>query len=319
METSESLAKYGLHLWELHVRARPWDGKAACFFYISMASDVAVHALTLLHYAHILLIHGISFLDALILLDMRLVFNGLRARLAHLRNYRLVCTALNTRYADATAAELHALDDVCVICRDPMQTAKKLPCGHMFHSFCLRTWLESHHNCPTCRRELLELPPRAPPPAPARVHFNRHPHHFHPAQHFRQFHVSPRAAPPTAPPSASAAAAGAAPVAGPAGGATVPAARRRDRESSVFAFTSERWPTSWLLPSFSVEVVRSNGAATQPAAAALEHMTRICQEMFPHVDAAVLRADLMRTRSVELTTENIVEGRLPQLAHLHVD
>lgn len=37
------------------------------------------------------------------------------------------------RFAVATAEELAANDDDCAICWDAMLTARKLPCGHLFH------------------------------------------------------------------------------------------------------------------------------------------------------------------------------------------
>ncbi|KAK4053969.1 E3 ubiquitin-protein ligase hrd1 [Microbotryomycetes sp. JL221] len=34
-------------------------------------------------------------------------------------------------------------------------TPKKLPCGHVFHFHCLKSWLERQQSCPTCRRPVL--------------------------------------------------------------------------------------------------------------------------------------------------------------------
>lgn len=42
----------------------------------------------------------------------------------------------------------------CPICWDKMDTGRKLPCGHLFHNFCLRSWLEQDTSCPTCRKSL---------------------------------------------------------------------------------------------------------------------------------------------------------------------
>lgn len=42
-------------------------------------------------------------------------------------------TLLFCRFAVATAEELAANDDDCAICWDSMLTARKLPCGHLFH------------------------------------------------------------------------------------------------------------------------------------------------------------------------------------------
>ncbi|GAA5882481.1 hypothetical protein JCM16303_001758 [Sporobolomyces ruberrimus] len=39
--------------------------------------------------------------------------------------------------------------------RGPNETPKKLPCGHVFHFHCLKSWLERQQSCPTCRRPVL--------------------------------------------------------------------------------------------------------------------------------------------------------------------
>jgi len=80
---------------------------------------------------------------------------------------------MDQRYPNATADEMTAMSDrTCIICREemvphqageapvnvdgPNTTPKKLPCGHIFHFHCLRSWLERQQSCPTCRRTVLE-------------------------------------------------------------------------------------------------------------------------------------------------------------------
>lgn len=46
-----------------------------------------------------------------------------------------MCSALWHRFAIATSEELAANDDDCAICWDAMQSARKLPCGHLFHKW----------------------------------------------------------------------------------------------------------------------------------------------------------------------------------------
>lgn len=35
--------------------------------------------------------------------------------------------------------------------------AKKLPCNHIFHPNCLRTWFQRQQTCPTCRTDVLSM------------------------------------------------------------------------------------------------------------------------------------------------------------------
>merc|ERR1719232_1033053 len=67
---------------------------------------------------------------------------------------------MDTLYPDATAEELAATDNVCIICREEMtaSSTKKLPCGHIFHRNCLRSWFQRQQTCPTCRLDVLRAP-----------------------------------------------------------------------------------------------------------------------------------------------------------------
>lgn len=75
---------------------------------------------------------------------------------------------MNSLYPNATVQDLQDSDNVCIICREEMvgvgingQTvgtgslAKKLPCGHIFHVACLRSWFQRQQTCPTCRLDVL--------------------------------------------------------------------------------------------------------------------------------------------------------------------
>lgn len=71
--------------------------------------------------------------------------------------------AMDKEILDATEEDL-ARDNVCIICREEMSVAnptlhryvpKKLPCRHVIHYGCLKSWLERSQRCPTCRRPVL--------------------------------------------------------------------------------------------------------------------------------------------------------------------
>ena len=48
---------------------------------------------------------------------------------------------------------------MCIICREEMTAGcKKLPCNHIFHTSCLRSWFQRQQICPTCRMDVLRAP-----------------------------------------------------------------------------------------------------------------------------------------------------------------
>ena len=112
-----------------------------------------------------------------IIRDVAITIHSFYKRIHDFLRYRQATEGMNERYADATSEEM-AREDVCIICREIMTAwtdnsgtrgadqatlrqqdqrlrPKKLPCGHILHFACLRSWLERQQNCPTCRRPVL--------------------------------------------------------------------------------------------------------------------------------------------------------------------
>ena len=109
-----------------------------------------------------------------ILRDLFMTIRSFIKRVNDFIQYRNATRDMNARYPDATAEEL-GRENTCIICREEMrpwvqpgadaarpgrrvderQRAKKLPCGHILHFSCLRSWLERQQVCPTCRRPVL--------------------------------------------------------------------------------------------------------------------------------------------------------------------
>ncbi|XP_030046787.1 RING finger protein 145 isoform X2 [Microcaecilia unicolor] len=54
----------------------------------------------------------------------------------------------------ATRGQLQAHNDICAICFQEMNVAVITPCGHFFHSDCLRKWLYVQDTCPMCHQQV---------------------------------------------------------------------------------------------------------------------------------------------------------------------
>jgi E3 ubiquitin-protein ligase synoviolin len=112
--------------------------------------------------------------------DLYMTGRSFYNRVNDYRQYRNATHNMHNQYPDATAESLVA-DNTCIVCREDMkpwigtlpaaeqaanrntgnfsiserQRPKKLPCGHILHFSCLRSWLERQQACPICRRSVL--------------------------------------------------------------------------------------------------------------------------------------------------------------------
>ncbi|MBN3317902.1 AMFR ligase, partial [Atractosteus spatula] len=271
VRTGHVIMRYTIHLWDLNHEGT-WESKGTYVYYTDFVMELALLSLDLMHHIHMLLFGNIwlSMASLVIFMQLRYLFHEVQRRIRRHKNYLRVIGNMEARFAVATAEELAANNDDCAICWDSMQAARKLPCGHLFHNSCLRSWLEQDTSCPTCRmslniseggqaredrqREVLDDAMGPGPAGEARPHLNQHNHFFH--------------------------------------------------------FDGSRI-ASWL-PSFSVEVMHTTNilGIAQANNSQLNAMAHQIQEMFPQVPYHLVLQDLQLTRSVEITTDNILEGRI---------
>ncbi|BGO91614.1 hypothetical protein NBRC10512_008061 [Rhodotorula toruloides] len=199
--------KYALHCIDTR-RDVPWEAKSIYIFYVELAADFFKLCTYLTFFGLILTFYG---LPLNILRDVYITLRSFLLKLRDLRRYRQATRNMDELYPNATREEMDAMTDkTCIICREDMEfrpaegevagaegardgpqagtdagaqppqavqrvglndTPKKLPCGHVFHFHCLRSWLERQQSCPTCRRPVLpqEQPrqqPQQQPPFP---------------------------------------------------------------------------------------------------------------------------------------------------------
>uniref|UniRef100_A0A672G240 RING-type E3 ubiquitin transferase n=1 Tax=Salarias fasciatus TaxID=181472 RepID=A0A672G240_SALFA len=164
--------KYILHTIDLQSE-NPWDNKAVYMLYTELFTGFIK---VLLYIAFMTIMIKVHTFPLFAIRPMYLAMRQFKKAVTDAIMSRRAIRNMNTLYPDATPEDLQASDNVCIICREEMVTgAKKLPCNHIFHSSCLRSWFQRQQTCPTCRMDVLRAsnnnqtaaPAQAPPPAPA--------------------------------------------------------------------------------------------------------------------------------------------------------
>ncbi|CAL1708229.1 unnamed protein product [Somion occarium] len=183
--TLNAMSRYILNIleWRRAIRrggenAPPWESKSMYVFYIELVTDFLKLTTYLTFFMIILTFYG---LPLNIIRDVYITARSFITRLRALIRYHNATRDMDRRYPNATEEELAAMSDrTCIICREeltapgapatvdgqagqegpqreeprpqeegPNMTPKKLPCGHIFHFQCLRSWLERQQSCPT--------------------------------------------------------------------------------------------------------------------------------------------------------------------------
>merc|ERR1711976_247781 len=135
------MIKYIIHTIDLH-GDNPWEGKNVCMLY---AEVVIGFVKVILYLLFIMIMVRIYTLPLFAVRPMYLTMRSFKKAFNDVLLSRRAIHNMNTLYPDATAEELAATDNVCIICREEMTVpslTKKLPCGHIFHRNCLRSWFQ---------------------------------------------------------------------------------------------------------------------------------------------------------------------------------
>ncbi|XP_035680193.1 E3 ubiquitin-protein ligase AMFR-like isoform X3 [Branchiostoma floridae] len=275
IKTTYVIVRYAIHLYDV-TNIGTWENRGTYVYYSELVMELTALIVDFCHHLHMLLWGNIflSMASLVICMQLRYLFHEIQRRMRKHSNYLRVVNGMEARFPSATQEELTANNDDCAICWDHMDTAKKLPCGHLFHTSCLRSWLEHDTSCPTCRMSLSISDNNGNtnnPPPPQNLPLN--------------------------PP--------------PLLGAPPPDMNAQvvNQRNHFFHFDGSRF-ASWL-PSFSVEVMHTNMVGPQHAAnSQLDAMAHQVQQMFPQVPLNIILDDLRLTRSMEITTDNILESRI---------
>lgn len=149
--TISTFLKYVFYLSDMLMEGQ-WESKAVFTFYLELVRDLLHLSLYLFYFLVISINYG---LPLHLIRELYETFRNFKSRVADFIRYRKITSNMNDRFPDATAEEIGQSDATCIICREEMVAAKKLPCGHLFHVHCLRSWLERQQTCPTCRSPVI--------------------------------------------------------------------------------------------------------------------------------------------------------------------
>ncbi|MCO5556125.1 hypothetical protein L7F22_009669 [Adiantum nelumboides] len=178
-----TICKYLINCQDMRSE-EPWEAKSMYVFFVDLITDFLKLATYIACFCLILSYYG--GLPLHIFRDVYVTGLSFFSRLRDFIKYRAATRNMDTRFPNATQADLRSMSDgTCIICREEMiveevggndqgealaegrqptptvpassnsglnETPKKLPCGHIFHFHCLRSWLERQQSCPTCRR-----------------------------------------------------------------------------------------------------------------------------------------------------------------------
>ncbi|OWF34775.1 E3 ubiquitin-protein ligase AMFR-like [Mizuhopecten yessoensis] len=267
------ILRYVIHLVDMNMEG-VWENRTVYIYYAELVFELSVLSVDFAHHLHMLLWGNffLSMASLVICMQLRYLFYEFQRRVRRHKNYRKVVKNMEARFSMATTDDLKDNNDNCAICWEPMETARKLPCDHLFHNGCLLSWLEQDTSCPTCRTTLNDSPEEPPrehvPDARGDAPINTPP----PGQpinraltnHFFHFDGS--------------------------------------RYVSWFPSFSVEVTHTQLLP---------QGQQQPPIQTSqLDSMARQVETVFPHIPLNVIMDDLRQTRSVDFTIENILEGRV---------
>ncbi|CAD6996452.1 E3 ubiquitin-protein ligase HRD1 isoform X2 [Ceratitis capitata] len=147
--------KYVLHAAEMRTDI-PWENKAVFLLYTELVIGLFK---VVLYVLFVIIMAKIYALPMFVFRPMFFTIRNFKKALIDVIMSRRAIRNMNTLYPDATPEELRLSDNICIICREDMVNhSKKLPCGHIFHTTCLRSWFQRQQTCPTCRLNILRAP-----------------------------------------------------------------------------------------------------------------------------------------------------------------
>ena len=154
--------KYIFHTVDL-TSQQPWDNKTTFIMYTELTSSFIRLCLYLALFA---VMTQYVFIPLFAIWPTYIAFRSFRYYFTVILLARKAVSNLKS-YQIPTADELERYNDLCIVCREDLvnRDCRKLPCGHIYHTSCLKSWFQRKQSCPLCRFDVLSDVTRPIPPA----------------------------------------------------------------------------------------------------------------------------------------------------------
>ncbi|PSR97115.1 hypothetical protein BD289DRAFT_451095 [Coniella lustricola] len=164
---------------EMDIEVPGWETKGQWVLFLDIFADFLKLSVYVAFFGVLFAFYG---LPIHIMRGLFMTTRSFVKRLSALLKYKQALRDMN-RYPDARAEDL-GREDTCIICREEMRPwdpnagqlerhrPKKLPCGHILHFGCLKSWLERQQVCPTCRSSVVADPQQRNGNYPHRMAFH---------------------------------------------------------------------------------------------------------------------------------------------------
>eukprot|EP01124_Arcella_intermedia_P024607 TRINITY_DN4188_c0_g1_i1.p1 TRINITY_DN4188_c0_g1~~TRINITY_DN4188_c0_g1_i1.p1 ORF type:complete len:581 (+),score=87.91 TRINITY_DN4188_c0_g1_i1:101-1744(+) len=165
------LSKVSIYFYDnyhLQTHSSSWEHSGSLSFHIDAITDIFILAVKTVYNMFLIFMYGFSFsvtgllLVSFLYLDLHSSWKALNHKIEELKKYRKITQDIENRFSRVSQDEINRLDDkTCAICWDENTSAssRRLPCNHIFHNSCMRTWFEKETFCPLCKRNILPQPP----------------------------------------------------------------------------------------------------------------------------------------------------------------
>uniref|UniRef100_A0A915E821 Uncharacterized protein n=1 Tax=Ditylenchus dipsaci TaxID=166011 RepID=A0A915E821_9BILA len=124
-------------------------------YYVDLIYDLVHDSIEFANYLHMIFFSqlAVTYCCVFLVVQARHYYTRISTKIQKHWQHQEIVRHISNCYGKANDEDL-IKNGSCTICWQIMKSARKLPCGHVFHELCLRRWLEQDSSCAICRQPL---------------------------------------------------------------------------------------------------------------------------------------------------------------------